>query len=131
MLLILDELQALPIAPLHLPEPSDQRLRRITTALQQNPADDRTLEAWGQVVGASSRTLARLFRRETGMNYQQWQRQVRLLTGLIRLAEGQSVTTVAMDVGYESPSAFIAMFRRALGTAPNQYFLQMGRVRES
>jgi hypothetical protein len=68
MLLILDEIRALPIAPLHLPEPSDQRLQRITAALKQYPADDRTLEAWGRAVGASSRTLARLFRRETGMS---------------------------------------------------------------
>jgi len=60
-----------------------------------------------------------------------WQRQVRLLMGLIRIAEGQSVTAVAMEVGYESPSAFISMFRRALGTTPNQYFLQTRRARET
>jgi AraC-like DNA-binding protein/mannose-6-phosphate isomerase-like protein (cupin superfamily) len=130
MLLILDEIRALPTAPLHLPEPSDPRLRRITTALKRHPADDRTLEAWGRTVGASSRTLARLFRRETGLSYQQWQRQVRLLSGLIRLAEGQPVTLVAMDVGYESPSAFTAMFKRALGTTPSQYFLRVERLSE-
>jgi AraC-like DNA-binding protein len=122
MHLILDEIRALPIAPLHLPEPSDQRLRRITTALKHDPADHRTLEAWGRTVGASSRTLARLFPLETGMSYQQWQRQVRLLSGLIRLAEGRPVTEVAIEVGYDSPSAFIAMFKRALGTTPSQYF---------
>jgi AraC-like DNA-binding protein len=62
------------------------------------------------------------------MSYQQWQRQVRLLIGLVRLAEGQPVTTVALDVGYESPSAFIAMFRRALGTTPSQYFSPASRM---
>lgn len=122
MLLILDEIRALSIAPLYLPEPSDQRLRHITTALKRQPDDSRTLEAWGRAVGASSRTLARLFRRDTGMSFQQWQRQVRLLSGLIHLAAGQPVTTVAMAVGYDSPSAFIAMFKRALGTTPSQYF---------
>jgi AraC-like DNA-binding protein len=58
------------------------------------------------------------------MSFQQWQRQIRLLSGLIRLADGQPVTTVAMEVGYDSPSAFIAMFKRALGTTPSQYFLR-------
>jgi AraC-like DNA-binding protein len=124
MLLILDEIRALSIAPLYLPEPSDGRLRYIAAALKRQPDDHRTLEAWGRTVGASSRTLARLFRRETGMSFQQWQRQIRLLSGLIRLADGQPVTTVAMEVGYDSPSAFIAMFKRALGTTPSQYFLR-------
>jgi AraC-like DNA-binding protein len=124
MLLILDEIRALSIAPLYLPEPSDVRLRHIATALKRQPDDNRTLETWGRTVGASSRTLARLFRRETGMSFQQWQRQVRLLSGLIRLADGQPVTAVAMEVGYDSPSAFIAMFKRALGTTPNQYFVR-------
>ena len=122
MRLILDEIRALSIAPLYLPEPSDPRLRQMTTALKRQPDDRRTLEAWGRMVGASSRTLARLFRRDTGMSFQQWQRQVRLLSGLIHLAEGQSVSAVAMEVGYDSPSAFIAMFKRALGTTPSQYF---------
>jgi AraC-like DNA-binding protein/quercetin dioxygenase-like cupin family protein len=122
MLLMLDEIRELPVAPLHLPEPTDPRLRRITTILKTQPADSRTLDDWGREVGASPRTLARLFRRDTGMGFQQWQRQMRLLAGLVRLAAGQPVTVVAMEVGYESPSAFIAMFKRALGTTPNQYF---------
>jgi AraC-like DNA-binding protein len=122
MRLILDEMHALPVAPLHLPEPSDQRLRRIAAALRRCPADKRSLAVWGRTVGASSRTLARLFRLETGMNFQHWQRQVRLLAGLIRLAGGEPVTLVALEVGYDSPSAFIAMFKRALGKTPSQYF---------
>jgi AraC-like DNA-binding protein len=122
MLLMLDEIRQLPVAPLHLPEPTDRRLRQITTALRTDPADDRTLETWARAVGASPRTLARLFVAETGMTFRQWQRQVRLLAGLVRLADGQPVTVVALEVGYESPSAFIAMFRRALGTTPGQYF---------
>jgi AraC-like DNA-binding protein/quercetin dioxygenase-like cupin family protein len=122
MLLMLDEIRELPAAPLHLPEPTDPRLRRITTALQRDPADHRTLAVWARQVGASSRTLTRLFRAETGMTFQQWQRQARLLAGLLRLAAGQPVTTVAMEVGYDSPSAFIAMFKDALGTTPGSYF---------
>jgi AraC-like DNA-binding protein/mannose-6-phosphate isomerase-like protein (cupin superfamily) len=125
MLLLLDEIRELPVAPLHLPEPTDPRLRRISAVLKAEPGDVRTLAEWGHTVGASSRTLARLFRRDTGMSFQQWQRQVRLLAGLVRLAAGQPVTMVAMEVGYATPSAFISMFKRALGTTPNRYFHQL------
>jgi len=66
--------------------------------------------------------LARLFLTETGMTFRQWQQQARLLDGLMRLAQGESVTSVALEVGYENPSAFIAMFRRTLGVTPGRYF---------
>jgi AraC-like DNA-binding protein len=122
MTLILDEIRAVSVAPLHLPEPRDPRLVQISTAIKSNPADDRPLHAWGRMVGASSRTLARLFLAETGLSFRQWQQQARLLESLVRLAQGHSVTTVAMEVGYESTSAFIAMFRRVLGTTPKKYF---------
>lgn len=122
MTLILDEIRAVSVAPLHLPEPRDPRLVQISTAMRANPADKRTLDAWGRVVGASSRTLARLFVAETGLTFRQWQQQARLLESLLRLAHGEAVTTVAMEVGYDSTSAFIAMFKRLLGTTPKQYF---------
>ncbi len=122
MTLILDEIRAVSVAPLHLPEPKDPRLIKISTAIRANPADDQSLATWGRIVGASSRTLARLFLAETGLSFRQWQQQARLLESLVRLADGQAVTTVAAEVGYESTSAFIAMFRRALGTTPKKYF---------
>ena len=128
MTLILDEIRELPIMPLHLPEPNDSRLKEIASRLKHDPADRRTLVDWGKVVGASSRTLARLFLTETGMTFRHWQRQVRLLNGLARLAEKQPVTEVALELGYETPSAFIAMFRRALGVTPGQYFSNQGRA---
>lgn len=120
--LILNEVRSLPMEPLHLPEPTDSRLRQITTALRENPADTRTLGAWGDLAGASPRTLARLFLAETGMTFRHWRQQARLLDGLVRLAEGEPVTSVALEVGYENPSAFIAMFRRTLGVTPGRYF---------
>ena len=70
----------------------------------------------------SGRTLARMFTAETGMTFGAWRQQARLLRALELMAAGQPVTTVALDVGYESPSAFIAMFRRALGVSPARYF---------
>jgi AraC-like DNA-binding protein len=122
MMLILDEIRAVSVAPLYLPEPTDPRLVQMSTAIRESPADNRSLDAWGRMVGASSRTLARLFLSETGLTFRQWQQQARLLESLVRLADGQAVTTVAMEVGYDSTSAFIAMFRRGLGTTPKKYF---------
>ena len=122
MAVILDRIRALRVAPLHLPLPADRRLRRLTGAIAEAPGDNRTLNEWAAVAGASSRTLARLFVAETGMTFGQWRQQARLLAALTRLAGGQPVTTVAFDLGYDSPSAFIAMFKRALGETPGRYF---------
>jgi AraC-like DNA-binding protein len=119
---LLDQIRTLPAAPLHLPLPSDERLGRLAAALRAEPGDNRTLAAWGRAVGASSRTLARGFQRETGLGFRAWRQQVRLLAALERLAAGESVTAVALELGYETPSAFVAMFRRALGTSPGRYF---------
>jgi AraC-like DNA-binding protein/mannose-6-phosphate isomerase-like protein (cupin superfamily) len=120
--LILAELSALPVSPLHLPEPRDRRLRRLTEALKRRPDDPQRLTDWQLVAGASARTLSRLFVAETGMTFRQWQRQLRLLIALERLAQGRNVTDVALDVGYGSPSAFISVFRQSLGTTPRRYF---------
>jgi len=118
----LDLIAALPVAPLHLPMPSDPRLRSLASRLVADPADNRSLEDWARDAAASARTLARLFSAETGMTFRAWRRQARLLRALEMMAAGQSITTVAFDVGYESPSAFTAMFRRALGVTPTRYF---------
>ena len=120
--MILDELRLLPVAPLHLPRPTDRRLVRVTEALLANPADPRTLAAWGPVAGASPRTLARLFVRETGLSFGAWRQRARMLRALVELAHGTPVTGVALDLGYDSPSAFIAAFKRDFGTTPGRYF---------
>jgi AraC-like DNA-binding protein/quercetin dioxygenase-like cupin family protein len=122
MNVILDLIQTLKVAPLDLPIPRDGRLHKIFIELTENPSDNRTLEDWGKAIGATSRTLTRLFRSETGMSFTQWRQQVRILEGLRRLAREEPVTTVALDLGYDSLSAFIAMFRKALGRTPGQYF---------
>jgi AraC-like DNA-binding protein len=122
MNVILDLVQTLEVAPLDLPIPGDGRLQKIFLGLTENPADKRNLNDWGKTVGATSRTLARLFRSKTGMSFTQWGQQVKILEGLKRLTREEPVTTVALDLGYDNPSAFIAMFRKALGRTPGQYF---------
>jgi AraC-like DNA-binding protein/quercetin dioxygenase-like cupin family protein len=119
---IADEIRAAPTAPLHLPLPRDPRARRVADALRADPGDPRTLADWARHAGASARTLERLFERETALAFAAWRQQARLLRGLEQLASGAPVTSVALELGYETPSAFIAMFRRALGTSPGRYF---------
>lgn len=119
---VIDEIREAPTAPLHLPEPRDPRARRITKAFREDPGDRRTASEWARLAGASERTLERLFRSELGMTFGNWQQQARLLRALEILASGDSVTNAALEVGFETPSAFIAMFRRSMGTTPAKYF---------
>ena len=116
-----DRLRYVSTDPVPINLPLDSRARRICVALLIDPADDRSLESWGREVGASSRTLSRVFLRDTGMTFSDWVRRMRLSLALDRLKSGQSVTSVALDLGYASPSAFCAMFRRTLGTPPGRY----------
>ncbi|WP_049795626.1 helix-turn-helix transcriptional regulator [Frankia sp. EAN1pec] len=104
-----------------LPQPRDDRLVALTAALAADPADPRTLAELGAAVGASERTLSRLFRRQTGMTFPQWRAQLRLHHGLTLLAGGEPVTTVAFACGYSNPSAFTAAFRDAFGVTPARY----------
>ena len=121
MSVILDQIGTQPIASLALPMPTDPRSLRVAQALIANPADSRDLEEWAKVAGASKRTLGRLFTAQTQMSFQAWRQQRRLLRALELLASGVNVTTIALELGYDNTSAFIAMFRRCLGTTPARY----------
>ena len=116
-----DRLQHVAPDPVPISLPHDSRAHRICQALLTDPADDRSLESWGRVVGASSRTLSRVFLRETGTTFSDWVRRMRLSLALDRLKSGECVTTVALDLGYASPSAFCAMFRKTLGSTPTRF----------
>lgn len=120
---VLDRLPALAVAPLlHLPEPSSRELRKMTRALAENPADGRTLDEWAEGVGLTTRTAARRFVAETGMTFGRWRQQLRLLDAVERLGAGESVTSVAFDVGYQDVSSFISAFKSAMGKTPARYF---------
>ncbi len=119
---LLDQLEALPAIPLQLPLPRDPRAARVAAWLREHPDSPGLLKQVARRAGGSVRTVERLFRAETGMTFGKWRQQLRLLHALRLLAAGRSVTAVALEVGYDSPSAFIAMFRSALGTTPGRYF---------
>jgi AraC-like DNA-binding protein len=118
---LLDLLELRSSASLCLPEPRDPRAVRIAALLLRDPSGREPLS---RVLprGASRRTIERLFRAETGMSLGRWRQQRRLVHALKLLASGAAVTSVAFDVGYDSPSAFVAAFRRTFGTTPGRYF---------
>jgi AraC-like DNA-binding protein len=119
---IVDQLEAARSIPLQLPHPSDRRALRIAQALLADPGDERTLPRLCRDYGAGSRTIQRIFLAETRMTSAKWRQQLRLLHALQLLASGENLTDAALDAGYSSPSAFISMFRKQLGTTPTRYF---------
>jgi AraC-like DNA-binding protein/quercetin dioxygenase-like cupin family protein len=121
MNVIIDQLSTSTSSTLALPMPTDPRLLRLAKMLIAQPADNRTLGEWAVEIGTSKRTLGRLFTAQTGMSFREWRQQRRLLRALELLATGASVTDVALELGYENASAFIAMFRRCFGTTPKRY----------
>lgn len=120
--LILDELNFLPVLPLHLPLPTHPYLVEICRQLLDAPDDKRTLLEWAQVVGVDPKTVQRTFAQQLSMTFGQWRQQARLLMALERLATGRSILDVALGLGYDSPSAFTAMFKKQLGVVPSEYF---------
>ena len=121
MQVILDQLRQAEPTALHLPMGQDDRLTRVLQELMRAPGESRSLDELAVIAGASSRTLSRLFVRETGLTFGQWRKRLLLQEAIHRLDNGESVTTVAFDLGYQSLSAFIEMFRQVLGVSPKKY----------
>lgn len=121
---LIDQICALRSTGVHLPWPRDARARRIAECLEGEPAAARTLRTLARRSGASARTVQRIFRAETGMTFGTWRQQFRLGYALQALGAGGSVTSVALDAGYASVSAFISAFRRTFGQPPGRYLRQ-------
>ena len=104
--------------------PQDRRLLRLCRLVIADLSASHPREYYATRVGISARSLTRLFRLETGMGFVQWRQKARLLTALQRLGGGESVTSIALGLGYGSPRAFTAMFRRILGVSPSNCLRQ-------
>lgn len=118
---MLDELAALEVAPFLLPGSGDHRLARVMERLRSAPGAPTGLAELAHGTGASARTLARLFKAETGMTFRDWRTRLHLMESIERLARGATVTEVALDLGYASTSSFVYMFRSHLGVPPGRY----------
>lgn len=122
MRLLVDEMRESDVLPLHLPIPTDPRVRSICEALIEDPANTSTADEWAAQLNVTAKTVHRLFVKETGMTFSQWREQARLLVALRRLANGERIVDVALDCGYSSQSAFTAMFRRHFGKTPSLFY---------
>ena len=121
MALLVAEIAAAPVIPLAVPFPRHAALAAVCHRFLAEPDANATIDAWAQGLTLNRRAFTRLFRRETGMSFVGWRQQACLLTALPRLAAGEPVTTIALDLGYDSPAAFSTMFKRLLGIPPSHY----------
>lgn len=120
--LMLDEFRHAATLPMRIALPDDKRLRTLCKLLIDAPAAFATLAEGAQRVGASERTLARLFEQELGMSFGEWRRQMRLAHAAALIARGMPMSQVAAELGYASQSAFSAMFRKTFGQSPSRFF---------
>ena len=121
---LLDELSIAESLPMSVAMPTDKRLKTLCEALLADPASSLTLHDFSLQVGASERTLARLFERELGMSFGQWRQQMRLARAAPLIASGLPLSAVAAELGYASQSAFSAMFKKTFGKSPSDFFKQ-------
>ena len=128
--LALDEITRSRPLPLSIPMPTDKRLLALCEAVLADPASADSLEHWATLAGASTRTIARLFRRELGVSFSQWRQQAVLARAIPLLSQGRPLSQVALLLGYQSQSAFSAMFRRAFGESPRAFFVRDGEPRD-
>ena len=125
--LLLSALPQMPVEDLYLPLTDEPRLDRIASALVDDPSDRSTIEQWAKRVAMSQNSLARLVQQETGLTFGRWRQQLQLIVAIRSLAAGASVQQVSGDLGYASVSAFITMFKKALGTSPAKYLRESDR----
>ncbi|OIS93821.1 AraC family transcriptional regulator [Brucella cytisi] len=126
--LILRDLHTLPQRSLGLPFPLDPRLQKLCREFVKKPSSRATIDDWADRMAMSRRSFTRHFQRETGVSLSVWRQQACLFAAVPRLTEGESVTSVALDLGYDSVSAFTTMFRRMLGVSPRFYLPKLDTV---
>jgi AraC-like DNA-binding protein/mannose-6-phosphate isomerase-like protein (cupin superfamily) len=121
MALLAKEIDQAPVVPLAVPFPRSPAMAAKCNAFLAEPDAQATIDQWAADLGVGRRAFTRAFRRETGVSFQAWRQQACLLTALPRLAAGEPVTTIALDLGYDSPAAFTTMFKRLTGVSPSRY----------
>ena len=121
MRLLIAELGQAPLIPLAVPFPRHPALAARCHAFIEHPDANATIDEWANALAMNRRRFTRLFRLQTGMSFAQWRQQACLSVALPRLAAGDSVTALALDLGYDSPASFTVMFKRMIGVPPSRY----------
>lgn len=119
--LLIAEVDRAPIIPLAVPFPHSPALARQCRAFIARPDASQTIDDWSAALHMGRKAFTRAFRRETGMSFTAWRQQACILAALPRLAGGEQVTAIALDLGYDSPAAFATMFKRWFGVPPSRY----------
>ena len=120
-ILIFEEIHSANLIPIQIPWPKDKRLLKICQALLHSPKHCKDLTHWADEIGTSSRTLMRMFQKETGLSYRAWIQQMHIAHALSKISNGESISQISEALGYTNPSAFSAMFKRHLGKTPQQF----------
>lgn len=118
---LVDLLAQAPCAGSYLPTSDDAALSTLLRQLEANPADNRGLTELAQAAHTTGRTLMRRCQRDLGMSLNEWRQRLRVVKAMTLLDAGQTVETIALDLGYSGASAFIAMFKRLMGATPDEY----------
>uniref|UniRef100_A0AAN0MAH2 Helix-turn-helix domain-containing protein n=1 Tax=Yoonia rhodophyticola TaxID=3137370 RepID=A0AAN0MAH2_9RHOB len=121
-LVLIDRIRVLPDAPLSLPDVHDPQIRLVTEHLKDEPGDENEIAHWAAMAGMSERSFARKFRAATHMSFGEWRKQLKVVKAIEGLALGDSVSTIAYRLGYNTPSSFSTMFIKATGLSPSNYF---------
>ncbi|AJE46012.1 AraC family transcriptional regulator [Celeribacter indicus] len=119
--LVLVEIASRPILPLSLPLPEAGPMRDLCQAFSAAPDAHAKLDEWCVALNVSRRTFTRAFRTAIGLSFVEWRTRACVLAAISHLAEGQTVTRIAFDLGYDSSASFTAMFRRSTGSPPSRY----------
>lgn len=123
MQLLVAEIGAAPTIPIAVPFPRHAALAALCHAFLEHPRAVANIDEWASALALNRRSFTRLFRRETGMSFAEWRQQACVAVALPKLAAGEAVTTIALDLGYDGPASFSTMFRRTLGVSPSRYRL--------
>ncbi|HEM8281667.1 TPA: helix-turn-helix transcriptional regulator [Providencia stuartii] len=118
---LIDQFAVSPCQKTYLPITKDKFLSPILASLKKDPSDNTTLADWAKRSYTSERTLSRRCQQELGMSFSEWRQRLRYLHAVSALERGKSVHEVALDVGYSSASAFIAMFQQISGVTPDRF----------
>ncbi|MFV3128642.1 AraC family transcriptional regulator [Niveispirillum sp. KHB5.9] len=121
--LLLAEIDQAPLLPLSVPFPAHPGLARYCHAFLDQPQAITTIDEWADAMAMNRRSFTRLFRAETGMSFAEWRQQACISVALPKLAAGETVTSVALDLGYDGPGNFSTMFKRVTGMSPSRYFM--------
>jgi AraC-like DNA-binding protein len=125
-ILIFDEIHKANLLPIQIPWPQDKRLLQICSTMLSTPGQLKDLSTWADDIGASTRTLMRMFQKETGLSYRAWIQRMHIAHALSKIASGEPIAQISRALGYNNPSAFSTMFKRHLGQTPQQ-FKQAGK----